>query len=185
MKVLVDYPTDEEEFVIVERVIGPPVEAAAVATTDQLAALQAEARRIYVDPSLIQYAVKLVSATRTPEKHGLKDMRRFITFGASPRATIGLIEGARALAYAGSDGTDAHWAFIRLAQASVANTAIYPVQDLLGQGSDARMNVPGTGSGNWTYRYPAERLTPAVSEQLRELSETYERIPGDLAQRRA
>jgi 4-alpha-glucanotransferase len=94
-------------------------------------------------------------------------------------------ERARALAYAGSDGTDAHWAFIRLAQASVANTAIYPVQDLLGQGSDARMNVPGTGSGNWTYRYPAERLTPAVSEQLRELSETYERIPGDLAQRRA
>ncbi|CAA2102575.1 AAA family ATPase [Variovorax paradoxus] len=98
MKVLVDYPTDEEEFVIVQRVIGPPVEATAVATTEQLAALQAEARRVYVDPSLIQYAVKLVSATRTPEKHGLKDLRRFITFGASPRASISLTEGARALA---------------------------------------------------------------------------------------
>ena len=98
MKVLVDYPTDEEEFVIVQRVIGPPVQPATVATTDQLAALQAEARRVYVDPSLIQYAVKLVSATRTPEKHGLKDMRRFITFGASPRASINLTEGARALA---------------------------------------------------------------------------------------
>jgi MoxR-like ATPase len=98
MKVLVDYPTDEEEFVIVERVIGPLVEAVAVATTDQLAALQAEARRVYVDPSLIQYAVRLVSATRTPEKHGMKDMRRFITFGASPRASINLTEGARALA---------------------------------------------------------------------------------------
>jgi MoxR-like ATPase len=98
MKVLVDYPTDEEEFVIVERVIGAPVVASPVATTEQLAALQAEARRIYVDPSLIQYAVKLVSATRNPEKHGLKDMRRFITFGASPRASINLTEGARALA---------------------------------------------------------------------------------------
>ncbi|MGJ7580847.1 AAA family ATPase [Variovorax sp. RHLX14] len=98
MKVLVDYPTDEEEFVIVQRVIGTPVQVNAVATTEQLAQLQSEARRVYVDPSLIQYAVKLVSATRMPEKHGLKDMRRFITFGASPRATINLTEGARALA---------------------------------------------------------------------------------------
>jgi MoxR-like ATPase len=98
MKVLVDYPSDEEEFVIVERVIGPPVAANAIATTDELALLQARARKVYVDPSLIQYAVKLVSATRTPEKHGLKDMRRFITFGASPRASINLTEGARALA---------------------------------------------------------------------------------------
>jgi MoxR-like ATPase len=98
MKVLVDYPSDEEEFVIVERVIGPPVHATPVASTEQLAALQAECRRIYVDPSLVQYAVRLVSATRTPDRHGLKDLARFITFGASPRATINLTEGARALA---------------------------------------------------------------------------------------
>jgi MoxR-like ATPase len=51
-----------------------------------------------VDPSLVQYAVKLVSATRNPEKHGIKDMAQLITYGASPRATIGLVEGARALA---------------------------------------------------------------------------------------
>jgi MoxR-like ATPase len=98
MKVLVDYPTDEEEFVIVERVTGPAVQVQAVATTDQLAALQALCRQVYVDPALVQYAVRLVSATRTPEKHGLKDAARFITYGASPRATIGLVEGARALA---------------------------------------------------------------------------------------
>lgn len=98
MKVLVDYPTDEEEFVIVQRATGPAVDVTPVATTEQLAALQAECRRVYVDPSLVQYAVKLVSATRTPEKHGLKDLGRFITFGASPRATINLTEGARALA---------------------------------------------------------------------------------------
>jgi MoxR-like ATPase len=98
MKVLVDYPTDEEEFVIVDRVIGPPVTVTAVADTAQLASLQRECRRIYVDPSLVQYAVKLVSATRTPQKHGLKDLEKYITFGASPRATINLTEGARALA---------------------------------------------------------------------------------------
>ena len=98
MKVLVDYPTEEEEFVIVQRVIGPPVTPVAVASTDQIAALQAECRRVYVDPALIHYAVRLVSATRTPEKHGLKELRRYISFGASPRATIHLTEGARALA---------------------------------------------------------------------------------------
>ncbi len=98
MKVLVDYPTDEEEFVIVQRVTGPAVAVSAVATTEQLAALQHQCRQVYVDPSMIQYAVRLVSATRTPEKHGLKDLRRFITYGASPRATINLTEGARALA---------------------------------------------------------------------------------------
>ncbi|MBP6854088.1 MAG: MoxR family ATPase, partial [Rhodoferax sp.] len=98
MKVLVDYPTDEEEFVIVQRVTGPAVAVTSVATTEQLAELQHACRQVYVDPSLITYAVRLVSATRTPEKHDLKDLRRFITYGASPRATINLIEGARALA---------------------------------------------------------------------------------------
>jgi MoxR-like ATPase len=98
MKVLVDYPTDEEEFVIVQRVTGPAVDVSSVATTEQLAALQHECRQVYVDPSLVQYAVKLVSATRTPERHGLKELGKYITYGASPRATINLTEGARALA---------------------------------------------------------------------------------------
>jgi MoxR-like ATPase len=98
MKVLVDYPTEEEEFVIVERVTGPAVAVSAVATTEQLATLQQECRRVYVDPSLVQYAVKLVSATRKPEKHGLKELDKYLSFGASPRATINLTEGARALA---------------------------------------------------------------------------------------
>ncbi len=98
MKVLVDYPTDEEEFVIVQRVTGPATQVNPVATTEQLASLQKECRKVYVDPSLIQYAVKLVSATRDPIKHGLKDIKQYIMFGASPRATINLVEGARALA---------------------------------------------------------------------------------------
>ena len=99
MKILIGYPTEEEEFVIAERVTGPAVEIKAVATPEQLIALQKQCRQVYVDPNLIQYAVKLVAATREPEKYGLKDYGRFITFGASPRATINLIEGARALAF--------------------------------------------------------------------------------------
>jgi MoxR-like ATPase len=98
MKVLVDYPSDEEERVIVDRVTGAPVQVREVATTEQLAALQQQCRKVYVDPSLVDYAVKLVTCTRTPEKYGLKDLRQQITFGASPRATISLTEGARALA---------------------------------------------------------------------------------------
>jgi MoxR-like ATPase len=99
MKVLVDYPTEEEEFVIVERVTGEAVQVAAVASTDQLATLQGECRKVYVDPAFMQYAVKLVAATRRCERYGLADLARYITFGASPRATICLIEGARALAF--------------------------------------------------------------------------------------
>jgi MoxR-like ATPase len=99
MKVLVDYPADEEEFVIVERVIGPPVTVEPVATTGQLAELQQECRKVYVDPSLIGYAVKLVGATRRPDQHGLAELGKYLSFGASPRASISLVEAARALAY--------------------------------------------------------------------------------------
>ena len=99
MKILVDYPNEDEEFVIVERVIGPASEVAAVATTAQLSALQRECRSTYVDPELIKYAVRLVAATRTPGEFGLADIARHISFGASPRASINLIEGGRALAF--------------------------------------------------------------------------------------
>jgi len=99
MKVLVGYPSEDEEFVIVERVTGVALGVATVATTDQLAALQRECRKGYVDPSLIQYAVRLVTATRFPDRFGLGALARYLSYGASPRATIHLIEGARALAY--------------------------------------------------------------------------------------
>ncbi len=98
MKVLVDYPTEEEEYVIVERVTGDPVSVSPIASTTQLAELQHECRKVYVDPSLVQYAVKLVGATRTPGRYGLPELAKYLTFGASPRATIGLVEGARAMA---------------------------------------------------------------------------------------
>ncbi len=99
MKVLIDYPKDEEEFVIVQRVIGAAIDINAVASTEQIQALQTQSRSGYVDPALIQYAVKIVAATRDPSRVGLKQLSRYLTFGASPRATIGLVEGARALGF--------------------------------------------------------------------------------------
>ncbi len=100
MKVLVGYPSEEEEFVIVDRVTDAAQAAVGeVATTDELASLQRECRSGYVEPSLMQYAVRLARATREPEKHGLSDLARFLSFGVSPRAPIHLIEGARALAF--------------------------------------------------------------------------------------
>ena len=99
MKVLVGYPTEDEEFVIVSRVTGAMQAAAKVATTEQLVALQAKSRALYVDPSLIQFAVKLTAATRDAETVGLGEVKRFIAYGASPRASINMIEAGRALAF--------------------------------------------------------------------------------------
>ena len=99
MKVLVSYPTEEEEFVIVDRVTGVGNTAAVVASMQQLIELQAECRKGYVDPALIQYAVKLVAATRDPDRYGVPDVAKYLQYGASPRASIHLIQGARALGF--------------------------------------------------------------------------------------
>ncbi len=99
MKVLVSYPSPDEEFVIVQRVTGEAVQVAGVVDPEQLMQMQRLCRRSYVDPALVRYAVDLVAATREPARCGLGDLTRLLTFGASPRATIGLIEGARALAF--------------------------------------------------------------------------------------
>ncbi|MBL8089719.1 MAG: MoxR family ATPase [Anaerolineales bacterium] len=99
LKVLVGYPTSTEEFVIVERMTGAMQAIQKVLTTDQLLDLQKKADEVYVDPSLIEYAVKLVNATRSPKLVGLPEIERYITFGASPRASINLILTAKALAF--------------------------------------------------------------------------------------
>ncbi|MCC7360284.1 MAG: MoxR family ATPase [Anaerolineales bacterium] len=99
LKVLVGYPSPTEEFVIVERMTGAPAAVQKVLTTQQLSALQTEADKVYVDPAIMEYAVKLVGATRQPKEFGLKELARYITYGASPRASINLILAARALAF--------------------------------------------------------------------------------------
>ncbi len=99
MKVLVGYPQPEEEFVIVQRAIGEHIEVNARVNTQQLADIQKQCRQGFVDSALVQYAVDLVNATRTPQKAGLDKLAPYIMFGASPRASIGLVEGARTLAF--------------------------------------------------------------------------------------
>ncbi len=84
-------------------------------------------------------------------------------------------ERRRALRYLNSDGSEIHWDFIRLAFASVANTAIVPLQDVLGLGSEARMNLPGRPDGNWEWRFLPEQLTPQIQQRLLEMVELYER----------
>jgi MoxR-like ATPase len=99
MKVLVDYPSPTEEFVIVERAIAAPPAGQPVIDLDQLADLSTRVEQVYVDPALIEYSVALANATRRPDSVGLDKLSRYVTFGASPRASINLILAARALAF--------------------------------------------------------------------------------------
>ncbi|HMQ30957.1 MAG TPA: MoxR family ATPase, partial [Chloroflexaceae bacterium] len=99
LKVLVGYPSSTEEFVIVERMTARLPAIQKVLTTDELLALQAEADAVYVDPALIEYAVRMVGATRQLKEVGLGELQHYISFGASPRASINLILAARALAF--------------------------------------------------------------------------------------
>ena len=84
-------------------------------------------------------------------------------------------EIAYARRYLSTGGAEINWVMIRTLMASVADTVLFPMQDVLGVGSEGRMNLPGSSSGNWRWRFGADALTPAVSGRLRELAETYER----------
>ncbi len=99
LKVLVGYPTKTEEFVIVERMTSALQAVQRVLSTEQLVEIQQRVDGVFVDPATIEYAVRLVTATRKPEEIGLKELKRYITYGASPRASINLILTGRALAF--------------------------------------------------------------------------------------
>src|SRR5512145_205803 len=99
LKVLIGYPSSTEEFVIVERMTGALQAVQKVLTTEQLVELQQDADKVYVDPAVIEYAVRMVTATRQPQDVGLKELAPYIMFGASPRASINLILAGRALAF--------------------------------------------------------------------------------------
>lgn len=84
-------------------------------------------------------------------------------------------ERAYVKAYLGTDGSEIHWDLVRLALASTADTTIIPMQDLMGLGDAARMNTPGRGEGNWSWRHRAKQRTPAIAKRLRKLAEVYGR----------
>ncbi len=99
LKVLVGYPSEMDEFVVVERVTGRMSPVVPVMTTERLVQLQREVDDVFVDPTLMEYVVRLASATRNPAEYGIGDVAKYITYGASPRASINLVLAGRALAY--------------------------------------------------------------------------------------
>jgi MoxR-like ATPase len=98
LKVVIGYPERDEEFTIVQRQLVPHPELRQTLSLEDLRRLQRATLDIYVDPALISYAVELALATREPAKHGLPDLAAYISFGASPRGPISLVQAARALA---------------------------------------------------------------------------------------
>jgi MoxR-like ATPase len=98
MKIVVGYPTDEEELGILYRMSGERPEARQVLDPDRLRTLQALNRTVFVHHALAEYVVRLVLATREPERFGATDLKAQLAYGASPRATLGLVAAARGLA---------------------------------------------------------------------------------------
>ena len=99
MKVLITYPSEMDEFVVVERMTSALAAVQPVLTTEQLLELQRQTDRVFVDPVLMEYVVRLVTATRQPKDYGVPDIAKYITYGASPRASINIVLTARALAF--------------------------------------------------------------------------------------
>ncbi len=99
MKVVIGYPSATEEHAIVDRALRPAAEIREMLTPADLIAMQGRVREIYVDPAVVDYAVRLVTATRRTFAAGLGDMKKYVSYGASPRASIALVTGARALAF--------------------------------------------------------------------------------------
>ena len=97
-KLVVDYPTPEEEREIVYRMGSTPPEPSTVLGTDALLRLQDAVREVFVHHALVDYVVRVTAATRHPDRHGLEDVSRWLAYGASPRATLGAVTAARALA---------------------------------------------------------------------------------------
>ena len=97
-KLLVDYPSVEDEVAVVERLVAEPVTPREVMHVEDLLGYRRAVREVYVDRDVTAYAVRLVDATRNPAAHGLPDLAGLIEYGASPRASIGMVQAAQALA---------------------------------------------------------------------------------------
>jgi MoxR-like ATPase len=98
LKILIDYPVHDEELTIVQRQLVPHPDLRQALSLDDLRSLQAATLEVYVDPSLISYAVALAAATRAPTRAGLGHLAPYISFGASPRGPISVVQAARGLA---------------------------------------------------------------------------------------
>jgi MoxR-like ATPase len=97
-KVVIDYPSDREEIAVVDRSLADPARIEQVLSPELLGAYQRCAQQVFVDRQVNEYAVALVSATRQPAEYGVEEIAPYIEYGASPRGSINLVHGGRALA---------------------------------------------------------------------------------------
>jgi 4-alpha-glucanotransferase len=123
-----------------------------------------------------RYARELVVYTGTHDNDTTVGWWNSTGAGDSTRAPEDVErEKAFARTYLNTDGHEMHWAMMRAVFASVANTALVPLQDVLGLGSDTRMNLPGRQSGNWSFRFTWDQLPASLTARLHDLAHTYER----------
>jgi 4-alpha-glucanotransferase len=122
------------------------------------------------------YVKHLVAYTGTHDNDTVVGWWRS-TVGAGSTRTLADVQKEMDYAkrYLNTDGSEIHWVMIRTLMASVADTVLFPLQDVLGVGSEGRMNLPGTSSGNWRWRFRADELTANTGARLKLLGETYER----------
>jgi MoxR-like ATPase len=98
LKILIGYPSHDEELTIVQRQLESPPELRETLALEDLRNLQRTVFDVYIDPALISYSVTLADATRNPAAHGLDELAAYVSYGASPRGPISLVQAARALA---------------------------------------------------------------------------------------
>ena len=125
-----------------------------------------------------RYPPRCVAYTGTHDNDTIVGWYRSLPPVTEPEARRRALDRRRYVRrYAGGDADEIHWQLIRVVLASGANTAIFPMQDLLGLDSRARMNIPGTARGNWEWRLAADQLDPDVGMRLAQMCSDYERIP--------
>jgi MoxR-like ATPase len=183
MRIPVDYPTAHEERVIVARMADQPPQAARLLDADDVVDLQMAARHVAVDEAALDYAVRLVLATRDPAAHGLSKLVGLLEYGASPRASLGLVRSARAMALlrgreraVPQDVYDVAYDILnaRLALSYRALAEGFTIDDVL---VELLTTVPAPGSAEWP-PVPAMPAPPAAAAATEAAYPTHPQAPA-------
>jgi MoxR-like ATPase len=166
MRIPVDYPTPAEERAIVDRMADEPPQAARLLDPADVVDLQLAARRVAIDEATSDYAIRLVLATRDPAAHGLPGLVGLLDYGASPRASLGLVRSARAMALLRGrqqampqDVYDVAYDILnaRLALSYRATAEGFTIDDVL---VELLSTVPAPAQAGWQPPVPAAPPTP-------------------------
>ncbi len=179
MRVPVDYPTPAEEWAIVARMADQPPQAARLLDPADVVDLQLAARRVAIDDAAVDYAVRLVLATRDPAAHGLQKLVGLFEYGASPRASLGLVRSARAMALlrgrmraVPQDVYDVAYDILnaRLALSYRALAEGFTIDDVL---VELLTTVPAPGSTAWPPPVPAASTVPPPPAYATQVAPAY------------